>query len=1409
MNGPNGRFTALRRTYIAELPERLGTLRHLVARLKAAKRPPSHLLQEIDTLLRKIGPAAEVFGFAALSQAVSVLGGHLAGLRESTAPVADAFWYETEHLLDELYTGASLPLPGSEAIPTASPAASEEHPLILLLMADAELEAQLRAILAAASYQLECFDDLSALQRIGDGQLQPAAVLIDKTLIQSVPNGKKAIAAMQSRCVACPPVIFLSDNDDMASRLAAYRGGASHCLRKQLVPERLPGLLGRLVRRPSEKPYRVMLVDDDPLYLLFATEILQRAGMEVSSTTQPMQVLDMLQAFPPDVLVLDVNMPEVSGPEVAAILREDEKWASLPILFLSSERNIAKQLLALGLGADDFITKPVEPAYLVALVSARARRSRAFHDLMGIFKRNFYEREREHFALNRHAIVSTTDAAGTILYANDKFCEVSGYNREELVGQNHRIVNSGLHDRQFFQGLWQTISQGKVWRGEVCNRSKSGGLYWVDSTIVPFMDENGVPYQYVSIRTDVTRLKILEQTASANAERLRRSQAFANIGTWDWNILTGMVYWSESVAPLFGHQAGELETTYENYLAALHPDDRNRLVQAVNACVEEGTEYNIEHRVIWPDGQIRWLQGKGDVVRAADGTPVQMLGVVIDIHERKMAELSLGLLEKRFRSLFEIAPVGVTRSTLDGHFLEVNEAMLQLTGHTEEEYHQLDFWQLTAEKYLKAEQGYMDKLLKLGRFGPFEKELLHKNGTRIPVLVNGVVVQDESGNAFIWTIVQNIAERKRHERTLSRERRRLMQAQELARLGNWETDLETGELYWSEIIYEIFGQNPDHFVPTLEGFYAMVHPDDLPRVHASEAVAFASGQYDVIHRIIRPDGKICFVHERGSGEFDANGKVIRMLGTVQDITSIKQAEQDLQIFRSIFDATDQGIVVTTPEGLVVYTNAAFERMVGSEQDELLGEEIAAFMPESVRTWSLQVILHAAKTGQPWSGLLPVQRKDGSEFVSKSNVAFVHNEHGELQYIFNVLSDYSDELERQFQLRRAREQAEQASQAKSEFLSSMSHELRTPMNAILGFAQILEYDASLDQDQRDSVQEILGAGRHLLELINDVLDLSKIESGQLNLSLGPVLLAEVAEECASLIEPIAGRHGLSFTMGDFAGLVVVADRLRLKQVLLNLLSNAVKYNTEGGSIRFEARREKDRVVISVADTGKGFDVAKLEELFQPFNRLGAESSGIEGTGIGLTITKRLVEMMGGQIEPESVLGRGSLFKVSLPMAEAVPAGEDERSQTGDMVLTPVDSARKSVLYIEDNPANLKLVSQLLARKANILLRTAFDPSLGIELARLHKPDLILLDINLPGMNGYQVLQIFRDDAALQQVPVVAVTANAMPSDIAHGKAAGFADYLVKPLNIERFYTVIEQFLFGGSEDVSAAENVSAK
>jgi PAS domain S-box-containing protein len=559
---------------------------------------------------------------------------------------------------------------------------------------------------------------------------------------------------------------------------------------------------------------------------------------------------------------------------------------------------------------------------------------------------------------------------------------------------------------------------------------------------------------------------------------------------------------------------------------------------------------------------------------------------------------------------------------------------------------------------------------------------------------------------------------------------------------------------------------------------------------------------------------------------DDQGAIIGYLLIGTDNSARKQVEaeqmkldqrlRDQQFYtRSLIESNIDALMTTDPAGIITDVNKQMEALTGCTRDELIGAPFKNYFTDPERAEAgIKLMLREKKLT---NYELTACARDGKTTVVSYNATTFYDRDRKLQGVFAAARDVTErkrldhELQEQnVELKRARAAAEKANLAKSDFLSSMSHELRSPLNAILGFAQLINSDAPPPTpSQAASIDQILHAGWYLLELINEILDLAQIESGRLALSLEPTSLAEVMLECQAMIEPQGQKRGIQMTFPRFElPCFVGADRTRLKQVLINLLSNAIKYNQANGTVIVDvdcAGITRERVRVSVKDTGAGLPPDMLMQLFQPFNRLGQERSTEEGTGIGLVMSKRLVELMGGEIGVESTVGSGSVFWFELNSASPPQLAVDRTETAASPQAQAAQGAPlRTLLYVEDNPANLMLIEQLIARRQDLRLLTARDGNLGIQLARAKQPDVILMDINLPGISGIDALSILRGDPATAHIPVVALSANAMPRDIEKGLQAGFFRYLTKPIKVNEFMHTLDGALEFARQDAGLAK-----
>ena len=525
---------------------------------------------------------------------------------------------------------------------------------------------------------------------------------------------------------------------------------------------------------------------------------------------------------------------------------------------------------------------------------------------------------------------------------------------------------------------------------------------------------------------------------------------------------------------------------------------------------------------------------------------------------------------------------------------------------------------------------------------------------------------------------------------------------------------------------------------------------------------------------------------------------------------LDQRLRDQQFYtRSLIESNIDALMTTDPLGIITDVNKQMEALTGCTRDELIGAPSKNYFTDPERAEAAIKLVLREKKVTDYE--LTARARDGKKTEVSYNATTFYDRDRTLQGVLAIARDVTERKrneqalqETNIELASAKSAAEEANLAKSDFLSSMSHELRSPLNAILGFAQLMELASPLPTDsQKESIAQILQAGWHLLKLINEILDLSVIESGKVSLSTESVSLAEVMSECQAMMEPQAQQLGINMTFPRFDNpFFVSADRTRLKQIVINLLSNAIKYNKEQGTVVVDCATSAPGLTrISVKDSGAGLSPEKLAQLFQPFNRLGQEAGGVAGTGIGLVVTKRLAELMGGVLGVESTAGEGSVFWCELISCAApelvVESGE---AATVDRPPVPAGARPRTLLYVEDNPANMKLVEQLIARRPDMRLLTAVNGTLGIEVARTTRPTVILMDINLPGISGVEALKVLRIDPATAHIPVVALSANAMPRDIEMGLDAGFFRYLTKPIKIKEFMDTLNTALEFAEEEL---------
>ena len=605
--------------------------------------------------------------------------------------------------------------------------------------------------------------------------------------------------------------------------------------------------------------------------------------------------------------------------------------------------------------------------------------------------------------------------------------------------------------------------------------------------------------------------------------------------------------------------------------------------------------------------------------------------------------------------------------------------------------------------------------------------------------------------------------------------------------------------YLSPNAGRVLGVDPADVVGRQAVLRDLVRPDHRSRVvdAVTQMAASRRSHWKGVVASAMLDGPQRWLEMELRMEDDAPDGTSTLLGYVLDVTDRVELEETAieATFRyqSLFERIPTGIFRTTFDGAIVEVNPAFARMLGyRDSDELLTAPITTrdvYADPDLR----RVFVSAMLADGSVTGFEAELQCRGGETLWVSLDASIIYEDGEPTTIEGSAINITARRRAEHEARSARIEATRANRAKSDFLSRMSHELRTPLNSILGFSQLLEM-RSLDQRDHDSIRQIHRAGKHLLTLINEVLDIARVESGRLDLSVEPVETEPLIADAIDLMRPMADSRQLSIEVVAAPGIWVMADQQRLKQVLLNVLSNAVKYNQRKGRIGVTVESTNGSVTIEVSDTGPGITDAQMSRLFVPFDRLGAEHGPEEGTGLGMVLSQNLINAMDGQLMVTSKPGVGTTVAIHLNVAER-PAGVGPREVTPAVTssVSEPDPATRTVVYIEDNTANLNLVIEVLALRPDIALIPAINGRLGIDLVRQHNPDVVLLDLNLPGISGRDVLRELRADPSTRDIAVIVLSADATPSQIRRLREAGADAYLTKPLDISLFFETLDRTL----------------
>lgn len=1023
--------------------------------------------------------------------------------------------------------------------------------------------------------------------------------------------------------------------------------------------------------------------------------------------------------------------------------------------------------------------------------------------------------------------VIVTDVQRRVIWVNDSFTRISGYTLDEMIGRvPGHVLMSPNTDTDTLDKMFERLSNGRAFQGELLNRAKDGRDYWVLIDMQPRRDEDGVLVGFMAVESDVTEQVKMQHALAEQAERTELALASGDLGTWDWEVKTGKLKLDARWAAMVGETVASVGDTTDAWSSRVHPEDLSGCQSRLWDYVHRGSPYrDVQFRMRHRDGSWRWIRASGKVVAwDDDGEPIRMVGTHADVTDMVLNEALRHETNHRMELALEAGGMGFWDWDLDTGEFTFDERWATLLGEQSRDLlpdastlltrvhpEDLELLESLIQRHVEGDQPYIG----------VQCRMRHKDGTWRWFRVFGKSTADSASQpeSRLVGIQMDVHEQVESQAQLARRETELANTVRLARVGGWDLDHIRGVLVWSDQVKAIHDLPPE-FEPDLESaieFYAPEVRDEVIRC-VDRAVKFGES-FDFELPLVTATGRSRWVRSVGEPVY-VEGKIVRVAGAFQDITDqreqreeLKESNRALELAQSISRMGSWSYDATTHERtwskhLYKLYDLPPESGVPTT-DQVLAQYVEADAARLDRAMEI-----ALAEGTPYA--LTLQRRDdrnGVRFVTVEGRAR-RDENDNIGGLFGTARDVTAEVEREAALRDAQLRAEDASRSKTEFLANMSHEIRTPMTAILGYADLLD-DAALPVDQRsEHVETIKRNGEHLLTIINDILDVSKIDAGRMMIEPLPTRPHDVLRDVAQLMRVKADAKALDLDLGSRTRIpsVVRTDPTRLRQILVNLLGNAIKF-TENGTVSvsmgYQPSGERGTLWYEVRDSGIGMTPEQLEHAFTAFTQADASMTRrFGGTGLGLRISQRLAHMLGGDIAVESSPGTGSVFTLSIEVgqvegAESVPASplklgairKAPPTSTGGDASGALAGIR--ILLMEDGLDNLRLISMHL-RREGAEVTTAGDGRQGLSLLTNDGTsdgalmptlpvDAIVTDMQMPNIDGYTAVKTLRKLGC--QLPIVALTAHSMPGDKELCLEVGCDAYAAKPVNRQELIDVL--------------------